>query len=96
MDTGERELIEVKAWKVPVSDDYPEGIKYSLVYISKGQRVLAYDNYLGHEHHRHYFGSTEPYRFVDWERLIRDFWKDFREMKDIEGKELEDRNKTPG
>ncbi|WP_408033335.1 toxin-antitoxin system TumE family protein [Thermodesulfatator autotrophicus] len=55
---GENELIEVKAWKVPVSDYYPEGIKYSLVYIRKGQRVLAYDNYLGHGPHRHYLGST--------------------------------------
>ena len=83
----EDELIEVKAWKVPVSKNYPEGIKYSLVYIRKGRRILAYDNYQGHGHHRHYFGKTEPYQFINLERLIKDFWKDFKEVKVFEGKE---------
>ncbi len=47
------EIVEIKIWKVPRSEEYPEGFKYSLVYVRKGKRVLGYDNYQGHGHHKH-------------------------------------------
>jgi len=39
------EIVEIKIWKVPRSEEYPEGFKYSLVYVKKGKRILGYDNY---------------------------------------------------
>ena len=41
------EVVEIKIWQVPKSDDKPFGIKYSIVYIKDGKRVLGYDNAVG-------------------------------------------------
>ena len=38
------DIIEMKMWEVPVSKDRPEGLKYSLVYVKRGERIVGYDN----------------------------------------------------
>jgi len=75
------EIVEIKIWKVPRSERYPEGFKYSLVYVKKGKRVLGYDNYQGHGHHRHVGSHMEAYHFVGVERLLEDFRKDLQEVR---------------
>ena len=54
---GDR-YVEVKAWAIPSSDRYPEGIKYSFQYgTQEGETIIRYDNFPDHpdagHHHRH-------------------------------------------
>ena len=69
-------IIEIKLWQVPVSDDKPHGYKYSFVYIVKGERVIGYDNAEEQGEHKHNGNSTEYYEFKTIRRLIDDFMKD--------------------
>ena len=59
----EGDIMEIKIWRIPKSEDFPEGIKYSMAYIrvgtEKAERVLGYDNERGKGHHRHYFDREE-------------------------------------
>jgi hypothetical protein len=38
------DIVEMKMWRVPVSKERPQGVKYSLVYIKGGERIVGYDN----------------------------------------------------
>jgi hypothetical protein len=78
-------IIEVKIWSVPPSTRQPHGVKYSLVYIHAGHRVLGYDNAHGH-HHRHYMGSSQRYAFKNMQNLLRDFSRDLNRIKQEERK----------
>ncbi|CAO3402961.1 hypothetical protein [Azospirillum palustre] len=72
-------VIEVKIWRVPAPvppSQHP--LKYSLVYIVNGERVIGYDNERGKGDHRHYGLREEPYRFTSPEQLITDFLADVR------------------
>lgn len=73
---SEAELIEMKIWQVPKSERFPEGIKYSLVYVREGRRVLGSDNSEGKSHHRHYGNRQHEYVFEGVDRLIDDFQGD--------------------
>lgn len=35
------DIIEMKMWNVPVSKDRPEGVRYSLVYVRGGKRIIG-------------------------------------------------------
>lgn len=74
-------IIEVKIWKVPLSKGNPEGLKYSLVYIVGGERIIGYDNSEGKGHHRHYRDKETAYRFTSVDRLFSDFAKDIEEVE---------------
>jgi hypothetical protein len=74
-------IIEIKLWQVPVSADKPQGYKYSLVYIVKGERVIGYDNAEGKGDHKHNRKSMEYYKFKTIRRLIGDFMKDINVYK---------------
>ena len=52
-EVTENEIISVKAWKVPKSKAYPEGINYTMAFIRDGKRVLGYDNNTFEGHHKH-------------------------------------------
>ena len=66
----------MKIWRVPVSSHVPHGLKYSLVYIVNGERVIGYDNAERRGDHRHDGDREEPYRFTSLDRLVSDFLKD--------------------
>ena len=66
----------MKIWQVPRSKDKPHGLKYSLVYIREGRRIVGYDNAESKGDHKHYWGREHPYRFKDMDTLIKDFYKD--------------------
>ena len=70
-------ILEVPA-PVPPSE---HRIKYRLVYIVDGQRVVGYDNERGKGGHKHIRGVQRVYRFKDGSTLIRDF---LREVKEVE------------
>jgi hypothetical protein len=70
-------LIEMKVWQVPTPvPPTTHGLKYSLVYIVNGERVVGYDNERGKGDHRHLGAVERPYSFVSAARLIEDFRAD--------------------
>ena len=56
-------LIEIKVWEIPPDEYRPEGFKYSLAYIVKGERIIGYDNERGKGSHRHFKGTETSYHF---------------------------------
>jgi hypothetical protein len=71
-------LRELVIWKVEPNPRQPNGVRYRLALILRGERAPAvlYDNHHPKGHHRHLHGIEEPYEFVDLERLITDFMAD--------------------
>lgn len=72
------DIIEMRIFRVPITEKNKEGVSYSLVYIHNGERMIGFDNFEGHEtegnnHHKHIRGRIIPYDFVDEWRLISDF-----------------------
>lgn len=67
-DFGET-FAEVRAWAVPSSERYPEGVKYSMQYGTlEGDTIIRYDNFPDHpgvsHHHKHTKdGSVEDVTF---------------------------------
>jgi len=75
-------VIEGVIWEVPESTPPSEHcIKYRLVYVVKGVRVVGYDNERGKGDHKHLLDSEEPYVFCDVATLIQDFMNDIREAE---------------
>jgi Family of unknown function (DUF6516) len=72
-------VIEVKIWKVPPSQDFPEGFKYSLFAVRGGKTLVGYDNHRPKGHHRHLGDEEQPYHFRDIDRLEKDFRADIQE-----------------
>jgi hypothetical protein len=72
--------VQVKpAWVIPQPvPPTTHGLKYSLVYIVGGQRIVGYDNERGKGDHRHYGDREEPYEFTTPEQLMMDFLADVR------------------
>lgn len=71
--------IEVLAWNVPESEEYPEGIKYKFqAYdIETKATILRYDNYnkhAGSRHHKHIGeNETEKIKFNGIKQAYRKF-----------------------
>lgn len=76
-------LIELRIIRVKKDENFPEGIKYSLVAIEKktGRRILGFDNERGKSHHMHRLGRELPYAFKDEWQLIGDFYKEYERIK---------------
>lgn len=75
------DIIEMKIWKVPYTKDRFHGLKYSLVYVKEGKRIIGYDNAEGKGDHKHYKGREYTYHFKDIETLIEDFYSDVNKQK---------------
>jgi hypothetical protein len=72
-------IIEIRVWRLPAATgERPHGLKYSLFYGRKGERIVGYDNEAGKGDHRHLRGVETPYAFTTFERLIADFQRDVR------------------
>ena len=52
--TGKGDIICFKIWDVPKTSNYPDGKKFSFVFIHKNKRVLGYDNAENKGVHKHY------------------------------------------
>jgi len=81
----EGDIMEIRIWKVPKSKDFPEGVKYSMVYIkvdeNGAKRILGYDNERGKGHHKHYFDKEEKIEFEGWNGLVRRFKEDVKKLR---------------
>ena len=75
-ETEEAALAELKVWKVPTDENFPEGIKYSLFLVSLETKnvIVGFDNHKPKGHHFHH-GSEKFYNFEGVDKLIDDFWK---------------------
>lgn len=74
-------ITEMTLWKVTVSKDKPHGLKYSLVFVVDGRRVVGYDNGEGKGDHRHHGKREETYAFKDVDGLLKDFLSDISRWK---------------
>lgn len=74
-------VIEGVIWEVPEPVP-PSGhrIKYRLVYVVGGVRVVGYDNERDKGDHKHLLDLELPYIFCDAATLISDFMTDVREF----------------
>ncbi|GAB6039818.1 toxin-antitoxin system TumE family protein [Endothiovibrio diazotrophicus] len=71
---SETERVEMVIWEVPAPVDPSEHlIKYRLVYIVAGERIVGYDNERGKGDHCHLDGEERPYVFTSIEALVEDF-----------------------
>jgi hypothetical protein len=73
---------EIKIWIVPVSLHHPDGVKYSLVYVVNGERVIGFDNERGKGDHLHYYDTESPYTFSNVGILLKDFLQKVRDWKE--------------
>jgi len=75
----EHRYAEVKAWAVPQSDRYPDGVKYGFQYGTfDGDTIFRYDNFPDHpdapHHHKHTKdGDVEAVAFEGVEALYTQF-----------------------
>ena len=72
----EGDIIEKKIWEVERDADYPEGIKYSLVFIHKNRRLVGYDNHERKGHHKHIKGRVSKISFSSIDELKEQFKND--------------------
>lgn len=77
----EGDVLEIKIWKIPKSKEFPEGIKYSLVYIHDDVRVIGYDNERGKGNHKHYYDKEEEINFKNWSELVEMFEDDVKSLR---------------
>ena len=75
------DIVEMKIWEVPRAGKTPEGLKYSLVYVRGGKRLIGYDNGEGKGHHRHMGNVEVLYSSGDVDRLIADFLADVEKIR---------------
>lgn len=75
------DIIEMKIWQIPHSKDKPHGLKYSLVYIREGKRMVGYDNAEGKGDHKHYKNNEYSYKFDNIGALIEDFYIDVERVR---------------
>ena len=77
---------EMVAWQVPVSEDFPQGLKYSFQYMdAEGDTLLRYDNSPSHldvgRHHRHTpEGDITKLEFTGLSDLIDEFQTEVNEI----------------
>jgi hypothetical protein len=73
-------VIEIVVWDVPAPvRPSVHGFKYRLVFVRSGKRMVGYDNEFGKGDHRHIGEVETPYRFIDVDTLLADFWRDVTE-----------------
>ncbi len=75
-------MAEIKIWIVPVSAHHPDGVKYSLVYVVNGIRVIGFDNERGKGDHFHLDANELPYAFSSVGKLLKDFLLAVHEWKE--------------
>ena len=67
-------VLEMKLWEIKKSGSYPDGIRYSLIFVNpkSGKKVLM-DNHNPKGHHYHIDEEEFDYDFKDINQLIEDF-----------------------
>jgi len=71
-------IMELVLWELPAkTKDRPHGYKYRLYYgDNEGNCLVRYDNESGKGDHKHMGKKEIPYKFVDRDTLVEDFYHD--------------------
>lgn len=71
-------ILELVLWELPQkSKDRPHEYKYRLYFgDDKGRCLVRYDNESGKGDHKHIGDKELPYKFLDKDKLIQDFYQD--------------------
>ncbi len=88
------DIIEIKIWEVPPSEDKPHGFKYSLAYIHGNERVIGYDNSEHKGDHKHIEDEEIPYEFKSIDKLFEDFEKDIVEFRRKKNEDQKHKNRN--
>lgn len=83
--TAEGIIVEIKIWKVPKNEHFPEGVKYSFFAVQGGRVLVGYDNHRPKGHHRHILEKEEAYGFEGFDKLREDFWSDLTAVRERGG-----------
>ena len=76
-------IIEMVIWRLPLEDsERPHGLKYRLVYVRDGKRLVGYDNERGKGDHKHIGEDELAYAFQNVDQLLEDFWNDVKRCDD--------------
>lgn len=60
------DIVEMRIWKIPSSKRFFSGLKYSLVFIREGQRIIGYDNAEGKGTIGIIGAKNQPMIFATW------------------------------
>jgi len=76
-------VLRVRVLDVPVSEKFPDGVKYRLHYgTDDGETLLRYDNSHGvHERHTP-DGLDEDYEFPGYGAVQKRFWDEVEQLRD--------------
>jgi hypothetical protein len=75
-------IVEMVIWQLPDADpERPHGLKYRLVFIKGGKRLVGYDNERGKGDHRNIGNKEYSYAFRGIDQLVQDFWDDVRRRR---------------
>jgi len=74
-------FVEVVAYDVPNSDEYPDGYKYRFQYGTTEGTVLRYDNSHG-DHDRHFGNVDEKIRFDGLEEHLERFFGEVEGLRE--------------
>lgn len=82
IDYPDGALIEMTIWQVPTPvPPTTHGLKYSLVYVVGGQRLIGYDNERSKGDHRHTGATETVYHFTSAAQLIQGFRADILALR---------------
>jgi hypothetical protein len=70
-------IVEIIIWRLPGPvPPCTHPYKYRLVFVKSGRRIVGFDNERGKGDHRRLDEVESPYRFVDIQTLLADFWRE--------------------
>jgi len=76
-------IVEIVIWRLPgLVPPCTHPYKYRLVFVKSGRRIVGFDNERGKGDHRHLDKMESPYRFVDIQTLLADFWREVDSRED--------------
>jgi hypothetical protein len=77
-----RAFVEIVVWRLPrAARGSRHSFKYRLALVVDEVCVLRYDNESGKGDHRHLRDEESPYRFVNTDSLLADFWLDVESLR---------------
>ena len=73
-------IIKLTGYRFEKSGKNPLGLKYSFVLIKDNVRILGYDNHENKPPHVHRGNKGYPYKFIDIETALDDFYKEVKKL----------------
>jgi hypothetical protein len=68
-------VVELKVWDIPRSEKYPQGRRFSLFLVARGEVLVGIDNHNPKGPHLHLGQEEFQFHYTDDEQLLADFWE---------------------